>query len=376
VNHPLRSRLLAYLDGELSLVQTFTTRLHLLRCWQCRAACASLEAAAHRLSHALAENASPQAHTRFEAWRWRYEQTLPAGRPRSLWLYAAIVPLLAALPFAAYLRPSPDFEKITPELRYPSPPVLEKVLPTVASPSPPALELDVHYRLHRIGVCAAEPVLIGKKANGLIEVSAMAPPREREREIREALADLVAARKVKLRITPAPESVLLAEGAGAPAAKPAISQAMWDSEIPKRFADFSQSAAVVLREADRLYSHAWAFKRHTELRAPSDGADTNAFWLRHSMLRDHLTELRQALTAIQRELKPISRRSPVAAHLKSKSLFDLALSLNSQLQHFLQSDSPEELNVDAPGHDALWAAMEALDWELIRATQGNAAARP
>ncbi len=376
MKHPVQSQLLAYLDGELSLPETVAAKLHLLRCWQCRAACASLESSAHRLSHALAQPSQPRARARFEAWRWRYEQSLPAARPKSLWRYAAIVSLLATLPFAAYLRPSPDFEKITPEFRYPSPPVLEKALETVAAPAPPALELDVHYRLHRIGVCAAEPVLIGKKANGLIEVSAMAPPREREREIRDALADLVAARKVKLRITPAPESVLLAEGVGAPAAKPAISQAMWDSEIPKRFADFSQSAALILREADRLYSHAWAFKRHVELRAPSAGADTNAFWLRHSMLRDHLTELRQALTAIQRELKPVSRKSPVAAHLKVKSLFDLALSLNGQVQLFLQTDAEDELDPDSPGPESLWAALDALDAELTRITRTHASAHP
>jgi hypothetical protein len=380
VRHPAIPRLLAYLDGEIPLHDRFSVKLHLLGCWQCRAMCASLEAGAHRLSHATDKAAAPRAQARFEAWRWRYEQSLPATAPKSRWRYAAIVPVLLALPFAAQMWPPAEIEIIAPRFRYPSPPTLEAATAPAKAPSfprtPLALELDVHYRLHRIGVCAAEPVLITKKSDGQIEVTAMAPPREREREIRQALAGLVATQRVQLRITPAPESVLLAEGAGAPAAKPVISQAMWESGIPKRFPDFSQSAALLLREADRLYSHAWALKRHTELPTPTAASDTNAYWLRHSMLRDHLTELRQALNAIQSELKPISRKSPVASKARPKPLFDLAFSVNSHLQHFLQSDSAEELSTEAPGDDGLWAALEALDLELSRAAQRNAAANP
>ncbi len=386
MTHPNRARLLAYLDGELPLRERPFVTLHLLRCWTCRAACESLEAGAHRFTRALAEPASSRARARFEAWRWRYEQSpasMAPGRSGRRW-----VPVLLALPvvlaglFAAARlgRPpeaivAPGAPPAVPDFAWAVPRPLPSVAPA-AEPVPIALELDVHYRVHRIGVCAAEPVLILQKPHGLVEVSVLAPPPRRESEIRFALADLVSAKRIHLRVTPAPEGVLIADGAGAPAGKAPISPAMLDSEIPGRFANFSQAASTVLAEADRLYANAWALKRHQDLLIPVQSADSNAFWLKHSMVNDHLKELRRSLGVIERELAPISRRSPVVERLKGKSVFDLASQFNAQFQHFLQSEAGEDLDAAAPGSDELWATLEALGVQVALLEGSSRAAHP
>ncbi len=386
MTHPNRARLLAYLDGELPLAERPFVKLHLLRCWSCRAACDSLEAGAHRFTRALAEPASPRARARFEAWRWRYEQSQASVEPARSW--RRLVPLLFALPVVmvgllAAFRLSAPHETIAPHGASPAvpdfawavPSPLPSVTPAV-EPVPIALELDVHYRVHRIGVCAAEPVLILKKPHGPIEVSVLAPPPQREREIRLALSELVSAKRIQLRVTPAPEGVLLADGVGAPASKAPISPAMLESEIPGRFANFSQAASTALAEADRLYANAWALKRHQELVIPAESQDSNAFWLKHSMVNDHLKELRRSLAAIERELAPIRRTSPVVERLKHKPVFDLASQFNTQFQHFLQAEAPGDLDAQAPGSDELWATLQALEIQLTLLERNSSAAHP
>jgi hypothetical protein len=372
VKHPNDAELLAYLDGELSWIQRIELNFHFTRCWQCRANKAALESQAHAISHALRPAGSAtSARLRFEAWRWRYEQSIPtthvAPHP---WRYA---PVLLVLPMVAAVLLWPEERPIAPPPPLPPavplPPVLHaraamSPQPTSPQPQPLALELDVHYRLHRIGACAAEPVLILRKPGSKVEVSAVGPPRQREAEIREALADLAASKRIEIRITPPVELGVLAEGIGAPAPKAPVSQALLESPIAEKFPRFQESATAVLREADNLYAHAWALRRHMELPVDSGAADTNAYWLKHSMVTEHLRQLDQALARMQGELKPILRTSPVVERLKNRTVFDLANQLNLQLQHFFQSDSTDDLDPAAPGSEELWATLQALDLQL------------
>jgi len=51
--HPNDEALLAYLDGELSTVQTRTIRIHIKTCWKCRATVAQLEWQAETIARLL-----------------------------------------------------------------------------------------------------------------------------------------------------------------------------------------------------------------------------------------------------------------------------------------------------------------------------------
>jgi hypothetical protein len=380
MTHPAQHELLAYLDGEVGLARRVTLGLHLLRCWHCRAACAALEIQAHRFSNALAVPGPAAARQRFEVWRWRFEQEQPTPRYHVWWRYAwpaIFLPLLLAIP-------GRQVEELSLLIPHPAAPRIE-VAVTATRPEPArhsaarpdlALELDVHYRLHRLGVCAAEPVLITRKPDSRIEVSVVAPPKPREDEIRETLADLVTAKRIVLRITPAPDLGLAVGAVGAPAPPPLISQAMLESAIPARFTDFGQSARKVLSEADKIYASAWALKRHSELAVPPAAGDRAAFWLKHSMLTDHTKELQASLMIVRHELRPISRRSRVEERLRAQGVFELASLLNSSLQQFFQTDKEEELDAAAPGPDELWAALEMLEREVTRLQRATSASHP
>lgn len=378
MKHLTDSQLLAYSDGELSFWSRLHVKLHLLRCWQCRANHASLEAQAVRFSDALYRPAQPAARMRFEAWRWRFEQahtdyTSPSRRHFLLWPLS-VLPIFL---FGLWILP-PTPPPLDPALPHPSAP------PTVATarntptkpPTSPNLELEVHYRLHRLGVCAAEPVLITRLGDGRIEVSAVGPPQEREREMRSALADLVAAKRILLRFTAAPATMLLAEGVGAPAPKAILSKAMLESEIPQKFSNFEQSARFALLAADEIYANAWAIKRHAGLPLSAADHDRNAFWLQNAMQADHLKDLRKAIATVQRELKPILRTSPVVERLRSHGLFELAGQFNSQLQHFFQSEQPDDLDPISPAPDELWATLQALDEVVTKLARATASKHP
>lgn len=78
--HPNDEKLLAYLDGETSRVQTNSIRSHLKACWACRSALADLEKQAEVISRLLAADSTSDidrgiaAKERFLRWRESFEK--------------------------------------------------------------------------------------------------------------------------------------------------------------------------------------------------------------------------------------------------------------------------------------------------------------
>jgi hypothetical protein len=389
--HLSDAELMAWLDGECGFAGHIRARLHLFRCWNCRGRAAELEAEAHRVAQALhgGGNAfrSQQARARFESWRWRYEQTAvtaPRSAPHRLRIIIGFTAFLLAVAGGGGRQRREAAQLPVLQVAAPKPPefAYAKADPPPAPERRPAedgltRELDVHYRLHRVGVCEAEPVLISKQPDGRIQVSAMGPPAERAAEIRTALADLVRAGQVRLKITPPVPDALIASGTGAPAAKARVSQTMRESELPGKFgspARFLEMASRALEASDQIYANAWALRRHQQF--PQPATDSNAFWLRHAIVNDHLGKLQEALGRLKGELQPLLRRSPRVTHLKRPDTFDLASELNTGLQDFFQSDDPADMDPEAPGPDKLWATIEALDLRLAELTAAAARSHP
>lgn len=73
-------QLLAYLDGEISLVRIRSARNHLRLCWKCRAMLAELEAQVETISRLFLAKTnfdaerSKQAKERFFEWRDTFER--------------------------------------------------------------------------------------------------------------------------------------------------------------------------------------------------------------------------------------------------------------------------------------------------------------
>jgi anti-sigma factor RsiW len=391
IRHLSDAELMAWLDGECGFAGHIRVRLHLFRCWSCRGRAAELETEAHRVAHAIHGGGkalrSQQAKARFESWRWRYEQTaVPATRstPHRLWIVIGFTAMLLVLA-GGVLHQRWEVAQL-PVRQVPAPRPPEFAYAKADVPPAPEVrriedgltrELDVHYRLHRVGVCEAEPVLISKQRDGRILVSAMGPPAEREAEIRTALADLVLAGQVKLKITPPLHDALIASGTGAPAAKAHVSPAMRHSALAGKFGSpdrFLETVDRALAASDHIYANAWALRRHQQL--PQPATDSNAFWLRHAMVNDHLGKLREALGVLKRELKPLLRRSRLEMQMNHRDTFDLASELNTGLQDFFQSEDPADMNPSAPGPDKLWATIEALDLRLAELAVAAAKSHP
>ena len=99
LEHPDDAKLLAFLDGELSMSEARTVKMHMNRCWKCRTALADLESQVEHVSRLLSANSnadidrSDQAKARFLEWKKAFEKKKANLR---LWLIDLSVSLLAA----------------------------------------------------------------------------------------------------------------------------------------------------------------------------------------------------------------------------------------------------------------------------------------
>lgn len=323
--------LLSSLDGELGWWQYFGLKVHLFRCWECRARNAELEAQAHRLSRVLRQDSFPgtrrvaDARAAFDSWRWQLEQQQAQTGRRNLPLakmavFAAGGAVSAAAMFVILGKPSPVQRPVVtaaaPPVARAAPPPSATEPPLVVAParvvtkrvdrSP--LELDVHYRLHRIGACIAQPVLIARRGTGTLEVSAVGPPPEREREIRAALRHLEQSGRISISITPVNQDSLTTDALGDASQKAAITPLMAGSDFARRFGspeEVTRIAGLVVQDADILYSHAWALQMHSRVPDTQGAAAAPAFWLRDVMLQEHAAKVREAAARLRHQLAAV-----------------------------------------------------------------------
>jgi hypothetical protein len=355
------AELLSSLDGELGWWHYFGLKMHLFRCWECRARNAELEAQAHRLSRVLRQDSFPgtrrvaDARAAFDSWRWQLEQPQAQTARRNLTLtkmavFAGRSALSAAAMFVILGRPSPVQRPVdTPA----APPVIHAAQPPSATMPPPAvaparivpkrvdrspLELDVHYRLHRIGACTAEPVLIARRGTGRIEVSAVGPPPEREREIRVALRDLEQSGRINISITHVNQDPPTTDALGDATQKATVTPAMAESDFARRFGspqEFARIAGLVVQDADVLYSHAWALKKHSQVPDAQGAAAAPAYWLRDVMLQEHGAKVREAAARLRHQLAVVL--PPATASDSDTSAFDTATKITAILHRLFTS---------------------------------------
>jgi hypothetical protein len=215
--------------------------------------------------------------------------------------------------------------------------------PTPTKPTPidwRALEVDVHYRLHRIGACGAEPVLVARtQTHGPITVSAIAPPENREKEIRAALRDLTAKGHVRIDITALEQRPLPLEALG-DAANNGRAQ-------PK----FDQRTQTILRDVDIIYAHAWAMHRHAALAHQS--LERNTAWLLDAMRREHAAELEPAAARLRQLLAvPPQPKAALGEFEAAKEL--------TELVHRLYAPAPNDPPAHAERDSARLAALLAV----------------
>lgn len=360
--------LLALLDGELPLGRRLRADWHLSRCWQCRARRAELDQQAQAFARAVAADTFPSpgriadARISFEGRRKAWPSVRPQpARPR-VWLAlscaAGVVAAMAGWwSMRSPLEPTSESRPVPsplPFLAAPSAavavaPVSRPVVVTTnPAPAPVApvdwnaLEVDVHYRLHRIGACGAEPVLVTRNVNaGPIVVSAIGPPELREKEIRLAMADLLHKGMVRFDVTPLTQS-------------PVTTEALGDSSNSGRGPKLDQRAQAILREVDSIYAHAWAMHRHTALGAGR--LDRNTGWLLDAMRREHVAELKPAGARLRAELGSLlPPGTPVAA---TATEFEAAKEL-AEITHRLFAPTPGQPEPDRERDGERLAALLA-----------------
>jgi len=99
LGHPDDAKLLAFLDGELSMSEAHAVKMHMNRCWKCRTVLADLESQVEHVSRLLSAGSdddkchSAQAKTQFLEWKKAFEKKKANFR---LWLFDFSVSLLAA----------------------------------------------------------------------------------------------------------------------------------------------------------------------------------------------------------------------------------------------------------------------------------------
>jgi hypothetical protein len=195
--------------------------------------------------------------------------------------------------------------------------------------------LDVHYRLHRIGACTAEPVLIARRGTGTIGVSAVGPPPEREREIRAALRDLEQSGRINISITHVNQDSPTTDALGDATQKATITPAMAESDFARRFGspqEFTRIAGVVVQDADFLYSHAWALKKHSQVPDAQGAAAAPAYWLRDVMLQEHAAKVREAAARLRHQLSAVLAPATASGSDSSKDdAFDTATKITAIL---------------------------------------------
>ncbi len=405
LQHYSDAGLLNFLDGELGLVQRLRARLHLFRCWECRARKAELEAQAHRFARAVRDDVFPgqqrvfNARLAFETRRRQFEDsqaayaasvTLRRTRGGLPVASAATVLVLAAMVgYLKFVRQSAASSSITgpvehrastaplhraeeERLRLPEArggEVASKASQIKRRTSDAAtLELDVHYRLHRIGACAAEPVLISRHAALPIVVSMVGPPEERKQQIHAALADLERSGQVRVEITEVGQALGSVTGVrDLPPVR--SSSAFAQGGFARQFGTpdaFIQRANAILSEVDTIYAHAWALRKHSSVHGSREGSPGALFWLREAMERDHVSRLRQALSRLNVELRPALDDKSPRDPMGDGDLFEYSKEAAALIYRLFAPAVSEELNETQAETGRLGAILAAMDRELNR----------
>jgi hypothetical protein len=333
------------------------------------------------------------ARATFDSWRWQFEQpqVVPA-RPVSrlskmVLLCIAGITVLVSATFVVLSRSQPVQEPhvvTTPPLAAdPGGPRTEQAAPLVQAErivSKPVsvktrradrapLELDVHYRLHRIGACTAEPVLVARRGDGPIEVSAVGPPPQRERQIRAALRDLEQNGRIAISITPVDQESVLTEALGGASQKAVTQPTQAQSDFARRFGspeEFTRIAGLVVQDTDILYSHAWALQKHAQLPDAQGAAAAPAYWLRDVMLQEHAEKIREVSAHLRRELAAVVPQPAVSTSVSEDDTFTAATKITALLHRLFGSEPATAVHSQEDDLREMRLLLDTLDGSLDR----------
>jgi hypothetical protein len=357
--------------------------VHLFRCWECRGRKAELEQQAHRFAQAIRNERFPGSY-RLAGARDRIEErirsydaiSLPrrpaaAARMRLSWIVAGLC-TLAGITWASWqyanrpVQPLPVAGRIAVQAPppLPAPPAAPALQPVAApvhvakltqgrripAPDIDSLEADVHYRLHRIGACIGEPVLIARQPDQTLLVSAIAPPAQRRHDIDGALDDLERKGLVRFQSTGESSTPMRPEAAG-DAVAGAPPQRLLDSPLARDYpspAEFAERSARIVKLSEGIYAQAWALNRHSSIQACAHSQRSSGCWLTEAMEREHSDEIRRLLQQLEESLVPavapaISPAPSGACVSGATKTFDTVVELTAILHRLFAPVSSEDL---------------------------------
>lgn len=386
------AELLGFLDGEVSHLRRWLVQLRLFRCWECRGRKDELEAQAHRFARALRNDVFPgpgrvaDARTRFEIWRREADVPVTQAAFQRSWIWGATGALgLVALAAIIFVSPQSPIVSL-PHAKAPQPPpfatqvssarVNQSVPATVVTKAPsgtqvraavkkapPGLDLveaDVHYRLHRIGACAGEPILIARNgSNSAVVVTAIGPPERRKQEIEESLRDLAQKGLVRFELSGTRSSPVSPEALGS-AGETLRTQSV-NSPLAEKFgsaAEFARRSNIILHLGEAIYAQAWAVQRHASLPEPDQSKRSPAHWLAEAMHRDHTERIQRDLEKLDAELAPVLGEQSGACTQSSPMLFEAARDLTALLNRLFAPSLTTDTS--APAAEELASALQRM----------------
>ena len=358
--HPLLDDLLLYLDGELPPSRQDEIRRHLEGCWKCRREAEELsgavseymryqsvvdeatplstrQASAKLLRKMESLEAVPQPTSFWSGWRRRFHLPVPG----LVWRTAAGVAVLATAWAAIGLvqRILRDPGQANPPRQLP--PVIRPVaptsplapIPTKRLPSRPLAEAPIRpampaavpeiaalVKLHELGADLGEPVETVAGADGAVTIICRQVGRERESEIRTALAGIPRVTVHSEPSAPADSGrqprITLSLRNGGGVLEHALSAKLGGK------APFDRLANDILDDADGLMTRAYAL-HDLEERFPTTrraGLRPDDALALASVIADHQQVAFERGRAIEARLAPVSKllgfpsRAPVAAH--------------------------------------------------------------
>jgi anti-sigma factor RsiW len=331
MHHPEAGELLLFVDGELPRAAQTAIRRHLESCWKCRTELEQLQTvisefmryrskcdeaplpvsrcSGAELRRKLEQRDREKARPSVLAWAQRMLGLAAVGGFRRL---STAFLVLAGVGLAVVLtnrlaprlwnKPEPPPPVVAPVAQLPASPVVRapKIgnAPAPLRPKPelerlPAANAEVaaSVKLHDLGADLGEPVEVVPAANGAAAVVCRQIGREREAEIRAAMAGLAG---VSVRAEPAPEGSAKKPGSampgvGASAAEPALIAALGSRSA------YDSLANEILEADDAVLSRAHAVgsieERFPPARRAALGAADRAALER--IVSDHLHAARE-----------------------------------------------------------------------------------
>jgi hypothetical protein len=216
----------------------------------------------------------------------------------------------------------------------------------IPAPDIDSLEADVHYRLHRIGACIGEPVLISRQPDQTLLVSAIAPPAQRRHDIDGALDDLERKGLVRFQATGESSTPMRPEAAGDAVAS-APPQRLLDSPLARDYpspAEFAERSARIVKLSEGIYAQAWALNRHSSIQACAHSQRSSGCWLMEAMEREHSEAIRKSLQQLDASLAPTIPMEPTGAcESGATKTFDTVVELTAILHRLFAPVSSEDL---------------------------------